>query len=131
MSTVHSNSLVHLISIPVFCCNSFYACRSLRDRLCFGLFICISASCDLTSVEGYRWLNHWVPVRFNVERVLSLFVHNHTRESHKILTTELQVSFCAHQGAKIGIVNCHMTLTKLPLEVLDKSSKEEEKICNI
>ena len=35
---------------PVFCCNSFNACRSLRDRLCFGFVICISASCDLTSL---------------------------------------------------------------------------------
>ena len=35
---------------PVFCCNSFNACGSLRDRLCFGFVICISASCDLTSL---------------------------------------------------------------------------------
>ena len=118
-----------MISIPVFCCNSFSACRSLRDRLCFGFVICISASCDLTSVEGYWWLNHWVPVRFTIERVLSLFLHNRTRESQKILTTELQVSFCPLKGAKIGIVNFHMMLTKLPLRVLDKSSKGEEKSC--
>ena len=35
--------------------------------------------------------------------------------------------FCPRQGAKIGIVNCHMMLTKLPFRVLDKSSKGEEK----
>ena len=34
----------------VFCCNSFNACRSLRDRFCFGFVICISVSCDLTSL---------------------------------------------------------------------------------
>ena len=68
MSTVHSNSLVHLISIPVFCCNSFNACGSLGDRICFGFVICISASCDLTSLKGY----HWVLVRFNVEGVTFL-----------------------------------------------------------
>ena len=45
------------------------------------------------------------------------------RESHKILTAGLQVSFFPRQGTKMGIVNCHMTLTKLPLQVLDKSSK--------
>ena len=118
-----------MISIPVFCCNSFNACRCLHDRLCFGFVICISASCDLTSVEGYWWLNHWVPVRFTLERVLSLFLQNRTRESHKILMTELQVSFCPLKGAKIGIVNFHMMLTKLPLRVLDKFSKGEEKSC--
>ena len=41
------------------------------------------------------------------------------------------MSFRTHQGAKIGIiiVNCHMMLTKLPLRVLNKSSKGEENSC--
>ena len=44
------DSLVRLKSITTFCCNSFNACRSLHDRLCFGFVICICASCDLNSL---------------------------------------------------------------------------------
>ena len=41
-------------------------------------------------------------------RWTSLFLNN--RKSHKILTTELQVSFCTRQSAEIRILNCHMKL---------------------
>ena len=41
-----SESLVRLMSMSRASCNSFNACRSLRDRLCVSFVICISASCD-------------------------------------------------------------------------------------
>ena len=74
-------------------------------------------------------LHFKIHVRTVCAHACSLFLHNRMCESHKILTAGLQVSFCPGQGAKIGIVNCHMMLTKLPFRVLDKSSKGEEKSC--
>ena len=48
-----SESLVRLMSMSRASCNSFNACRSLRDRLCVSFVICISASCDFLPLSSF------------------------------------------------------------------------------